>query len=38
MAFGSTGTHGVWVKLVNPHRGATPLTEIQIFTNNIEYR
>ena len=26
VALGSTGTHGVWVKLVNPHRGATPLT------------
>jgi transposase len=23
---GSTGAHEVWVKLVNPHRGPTPLT------------
>jgi len=37
VALGSTGAHGVWVMLVNPHRGATPLTESQ-FTNNIEYR
>jgi len=37
VALGSTGTHEVWVKLVSPHRGATPLTESQ-FTNNIEYR
>jgi hypothetical protein len=26
MVLGSTGTHEVWVKLVNLHRGATPLT------------
>jgi IS605 OrfB family transposase len=26
VVLGSTGTHEVWVKLVNPHRGATPLT------------
>ena len=35
---GSTGTNGVWVKWVNLHRGAALLTEIQIFTDNIEYR
>jgi IS605 OrfB family transposase len=38
VALGSTGTHEVWVKLVNPHRGATPLTGLQVFTNNIKYR
>jgi IS605 OrfB family transposase len=38
VALGSTGTHEVWVKQVNPHRGATPLTEIQVFTNTIKYR
>ena len=38
VALGSTGTHEVWVKLMNPHRGATPLTELQIFTNIIKYR
>jgi IS605 OrfB family transposase len=38
VALGSTGAHGVWVKLVNPHRGPAPLTEIQIFTGIIKYR
>ncbi|MCC6033562.1 MAG: IS200/IS605 family accessory protein TnpB-related protein [Desulfurococcaceae archaeon] len=38
MALGSTCTHEVWVKLMNPHRGTTPLTEIQIFTNTIKHR
>jgi IS605 OrfB family transposase len=38
VALGSTGAHGVWVKLVIPHRGPTPLTEIQVFTNTIKYR
>lgn len=38
MALGSTDTHEVWVKLVSPHRGATPLTELQVFTNTIKYR
>ena len=38
MALGSTGAHEVWVKLVNPHRGPTPLTEIQVFTDTIKYR
>jgi IS605 OrfB family transposase len=38
VALGSTGAHEVWVKLVNPHRGATPLTELQVFTNTIKYR
>jgi IS605 OrfB family transposase len=38
VALGSTGAHGVWARLVNPHRGPAPLTEIQIFTNTIKYR
>ena len=38
MALGSTGAHGVWGMLVNPRRGSTPLTRLQIFTNTIEYR
>jgi IS605 OrfB family transposase len=38
MALGSTGAHEVWVKLVNPHQGPTPLTEIQVFGNTIKYR
>jgi len=38
MALGSTGAHEVWVKLMNLHRGPTPLTEIQVFTDNIKYR
>jgi IS605 OrfB family transposase len=38
VALGSTGTHEVWVKLVNPHRGATPLTGLQISTNTVKYR
>jgi hypothetical protein len=38
VALGSTGTHEVWVKPVNPHRGATPLTELQVFTNTVKYR
>jgi putative transposase len=38
MALGSTGAHEVWVKLVIPHRGPTPLTEIQVFTDTIKYR
>jgi IS605 OrfB family transposase len=38
VALGSTGTHEVWVMLVNPHRGATPLTGLQIFTNTVKYR
>jgi IS605 OrfB family transposase len=38
VALGSTGTHDVWVKLVNPHRGVTPLTGLQIFTNTVKYR
>jgi IS605 OrfB family transposase len=38
VALGSTGTHEVWAKLVNPHRGATPLTEIQVLTNTVKYR
>jgi IS605 OrfB family transposase len=38
VALGSTGTHEVWVKLVNPHRGATPLTGLQISVNTVKYR
>ena len=38
VALGSTGAHGVRVKLVNPHRGPTPLTELQVFTDTIKYR
>jgi len=38
VALGSTGTHEVRVKLVNPHRGPTPLTELQVFTNTTKYR
>jgi putative transposase len=30
MALGSTGVHEVWVKLMIPHRGPTPLTEIPL--------
>jgi len=38
MALGSTGAHEVWVKLMIPHQGPTPLTEIQVFTDTIKYR
>ena len=38
VASGSTGTHEVRTTLMNPHRGATPLTELQAFTNTIKYR
>ncbi len=38
VALGSTGAHEVWVKLVIPHLGPTPLTEIQVFTDTIKYR
>jgi len=38
MALGSTGAHEVWVKLMIPHQGPTPLTEIQVFGNTIRYR
>jgi len=38
VALGSTGAHEVWVKLMNPHQGPTPLTEIQVFGNTIKYR
>ncbi len=30
MAFPSTEPHEVWVKLMNPHRGLTPLTELKV--------
>jgi IS605 OrfB family transposase len=32
VALGSTGTHEVWVKQVNPHRGATPQTCLKLST------
>jgi hypothetical protein len=38
VVLGSTGARGVWVMLVNPHRGPTPLTELQVDTDTIEYR
>jgi hypothetical protein len=38
VALGSTGTHAARAKLVIPSLSATPLTEIQIFTNTIKYR
>jgi IS605 OrfB family transposase len=38
VALGSTGAHEVWVKLVIPHQGPTPLTEIQVFGDTIKYR
>jgi IS605 OrfB family transposase len=38
VALGSTSTHEVWAMLVNPQRGATPLTEIQVLTNTVKYR
>jgi hypothetical protein len=38
VAFPSTGPHAARVKLVIPSLGATPLTEIQIFTNTIKHR
>ncbi len=30
MALGSTESHEVWVKLMNPHQGLTPLTELKV--------
>jgi IS605 OrfB family transposase len=38
VALGSTGAREVWVRLVNPHQGPTPLTEIQVFGDTIKYR
>jgi IS605 OrfB family transposase len=38
VALGSTGTHEVRTTLMNPHRGATPLTGLQIITNIYKYR
>jgi putative transposase len=32
VALGSTGTHEVWVNLVDPHGGATPQTYLKLFT------
>jgi len=32
VALGSTGAHGVWMKLVNPHRGPTPQTCLKLST------
>ena len=30
MALPSTEPHEVWVKLMNPHQGLTPLTELKV--------
>ena len=38
VALGSTGTHEVWVKLVNPHRGATPLTVFDYICEYLQFR
>jgi len=38
VVLGSTGTHEVRAKPTIPSLDATPLTEIQIFTNTIKYR
>jgi len=38
VALGSTGTHEVRVKLVTPHGGATPPTDLQIFINTDKHR
>ena len=38
VALGSTGAHGTWARLVNPHRGPTPPTEIQALTNTVKHR
>ena len=38
VALGSTGTHEVWARLMNPRRGATPPTEIQALTNTVKHR
>jgi len=37
-ALGSACAHKMWVKLVNPHQGTTPLAELQLFTNTIKHR
>ncbi|MGC8954116.1 MAG: IS200/IS605 family accessory protein TnpB-related protein, partial [Desulfurococcus sp.] len=34
VALGSTGPHEVRVKLVNPHRGPTPPTELKVIETN----
>jgi len=34
VTFPSTGPHGVRVKLLTPHRGLTPFTELEIMKNN----
>jgi len=33
----SIGTHEVWATLMSPHRGATLLTKIQLFTGTIKH-
>ena len=38
VALGSTWAYEVWVGLVSLHRGPTPLAELQVFTDTIEYR
>jgi hypothetical protein len=37
IAFSSTEPHGMRVKLLTPHRGLTPLTELEIIKNNWKY-
>ena len=37
VALSSTDIHETWVKLVNPCRGTTPLTELQLSTNTVKY-
>jgi len=34
MAFTPTEPHEVWVKLMNPHQGLTPLTELKVMKTN----
>ncbi|WP_042667305.1 hypothetical protein [Desulfurococcus amylolyticus] len=34
VALGSTGSHEVRVKLVNPHQGSTPPTELKVIETN----
>ncbi|MDK6028679.1 IS200/IS605 family accessory protein TnpB-related protein [Ignisphaera sp. 4213-co] len=38
VALGSTGPHEVWVKLVNPHQGPTPLMKLKVVETNYKYR
>jgi hypothetical protein len=38
VALGSTRSHEVWVKLMNPHRGTTQLTELQVLAGKRLFR